>query len=83
MAARKAPFLLGCRISPGWRVSGEGQGSVLHLREGRFQMLVEETPVRALPHVPGWKSQKGASRNPSFSAPLETPTWVGVRLLAG
>lgn len=77
----KPPFLLGCRISPGWRVSGEGQGC--STPAGRSVQMLRRVPgPGAAPRPRLEKVRKGASRNPS-SAHLETPTRVSVRLLAG
>lgn len=73
LAARKAPFLLGCRIFPGWRVSGEGQGSVLQ-PAGRSVPNAQKSPQSGrCPISQAGKVGKAPPRNPS-SAHLETPT---------
>ena len=83
LAARKAPFLLGCRISPGWRVSGEGQGSVLQ-PAGRSVPNAQKSPQSGrCPMSQAGKVGKGASPQALLSAPRNAHPRACVRLFAG
>ena len=66
----KPPFLLGCRISPGWRVSGEKQGGVLR-PAGRSAANAQKSPhCGRCPVSQAAEVGKGAPRpNPQLSAP--------------
>ena len=83
LAARKAPFLLSCRISPGWRVSGEGQESVLQ-PAGRSVPNAQKSPQSGrCPMSQAGKVGKGASPQSLLSAPRNAHPRACVRLFAG